>query len=80
MSSVRKAGASGSNPYTCAEDLNTTLRTGESAPLQAARMLRVACTLTSRTVCTPASSGSAIRRVSMTVSIAAAVRIRRSSV
>ena len=77
---MRNAGASGSKPYTWAEDLNTTLRTGESVPAQAARMLCVARTLTSRAVGTLASSGSAISRVSMTVSIAAAVMIRRTSV
>ncbi len=79
IASVRNAGSSESAPYRWAEDLNTSLRTDEPSAAHAARIRRVPMTLISRARLKGASSGSATRRVSITVSIDAALRIRRSS-
>jgi len=59
--------------------LNTTLRTGEPGPAHAARMFIVPITLFSCAARGEAFTESTIRRVSITVSIAAACTIRASS-
>jgi hypothetical protein len=59
--------------------LNTTLRTGESAPEQAARMFIVPMMLLSWALAEVVVVESTTRRVSTTVSISAASTTRRSS-
>ena len=79
ISSVKYAGSSCSQPYQCPEDLNTTLRTGDSGPLQAARMFIVPMTLFSCASRDGVVVESTTSRVSTTVSISAACTMRRSS-
>ena len=76
ISSVKKAGSSCSQPYQWAELLTTRRRTGESRPVQAARMLSVPITLFSCASAREVAIGSTTRRVSITVSISAALTIR----
>src|SRR3954471_11740940 len=63
----------------CALDLNTTLRTGESRPLQAARMFIVPMTLFSCARRGDVTIESTTSRVSTSVSISAASTMRRIS-
>ena len=76
ISSVKKAGSSWAQPYQWAELLTTRRRTGESGPVQAARMLSVPMTLFSCASARGIVIGSTTRRVSMTVSISAAATMR----
>jgi hypothetical protein len=61
------------------DDLKTTFRTGESEPVQAARMFIVPMTLCSWAREDGIVAESTTRRVSTTVSISAASTTRRSS-
>src|SRR3954453_8273032 len=63
----------------CALDLTTTLRTGESRPVHAARMFIVPMTLFSCARLGVVTTESTTRRVSTTVSISAASTMRRIS-
>ena len=76
ISSVKKAGSSCSQPYQWAELLKTSRVTGESAPVQAARMLRVPMTLFSCACARDVAIESTTSLVSITVSISAALTIR----